>query len=277
MNPAFGEEPITMTQIGLVHTCFNVAATAVMYPFANWLVKISARMAGVKEGALSKASLHLDDRILENPSFAIQSCIREMVRMGQMTVENLRLGCEAVMEKDQEKLNKVIEHEENIDLMQKEITLFLAKICGQPSTSAGEYNIAAALFHTVNDIERVGDHSVNLAETAETMIAEDAEFSPSAAEELNDMIGLSQTCFENSLKALTGGDAEASERVLKEEEEADGLQMKLRANHMARLSNDECQPLPGIVFLDIVTNLERVTDHAKNIAQAAMKFEKVRN
>ncbi|MDR1663459.1 MAG: Na/Pi cotransporter family protein [Clostridiales bacterium] len=271
INPALSVQPIEMTEIGMVHTAFNIAGTALLFPFGDILVRMATRMAGVKEGASATAFIHLDDRMLENPSMALHSCLKEIERMGAMASENLQLSCESVLELDIDKVRKVTVQEETIDLLQQGITRFLAKICATPATNKLENETATSLFHTVNDIERVGDHAVNLAEVTESLISGGMEFSKSALREVGEMSALAQTCFNHSLEALNLRDKQLAEIAIDEEDATDTLRDDLRANHMDRLSCDECNPMSGVAFLDVITNLERVTDHAKNIAQTVQK------
>ena len=268
-NPALGMRPIEMTEISLVHTAFNAGGTILLFGFANKLVFLAKKMAGVTDGA-SAAAVHLDDRMLGNPSIAAESCSKEIARMGEIAQENLTLSCEAILDKDIDKVQKVMAQEETIDLLQQGITRFLAKICASPSASKAEKDWATSLFHTVSDIERVGDHSENLAEVAEVIIAEGTVFSEQATKQLEEMIKLTCDCFRHSMEALAVNDTALAEKVVEEEEYSDRLQQELRSDHLLRLSNDECSALSSVSFMDVITNLERVADHAKNIAQLVL-------
>jgi phosphate:Na+ symporter len=265
INTDMAKQLIGMTEIGMVHTAFNLACTTMLYWFTDYLVVFAMRLAGVKN-EIEMNTLHLDDRMLKIPSTAFQACHEEISRMGEMACANLKSSCDAVMEGSTSASEKINKREDDIDLLQQGITRFLAKLCST-EISEEDNRAAAALFHTVNDIERVGDHSVNILEIAEEMVKDGTVFSEAAMTELNGMIKLSQECFLHSMEALHNNDKSLAAVVKREEARADELQNELRHNHMMRLSNDECSPMAGVSFLDIITNLERITDHAKNIAQ----------
>ncbi len=269
--PVFSESSISMTEIGIVHTVFNIACTLLFYPFMDKFVDAAMRMAGVKDEKDINV-VHLDDHMLLVPGIAFDACQNEINRMGDMALTNLKASCDAVLGVNIDEMDKIIKQEDDIDLMQRGITRFLAKLC-TTNISEEENKAATALFHTVNDIERVGDHSENLIEIAEEMVKDGTVFSETAMAELRKMVSLTQDCFRHSLDALRNKDnkpkqaAKLAKQVIEEEAKTDDMQKELRANHMTRLSNDECSPTSSVTFLDIVTNLERVTDHAKNIAQ----------
>lgn len=272
LNPTFGNNVITPYWISVVHTGFNLANTVLMFPFANCLVKLAEIMCRSSKGRVDEDSevLHLDDRLLNSPSIAIASCIKEIVHLGNMANKNLVLACDTVISKNTTSIEKIYEREGKIDNLTKAITQFLVKLCNTDIT-AEENDYITSLFHTVHDIERIGDHCENLAEFTETLISDDIDFSDSAKEELDEMFTETEKCVRNSIIALEDNDIDFAEKVIKEEERVDGLEKSLRQKHIDRLTANLCSPMVGVVYLDILTNMERVSDLALNVAQVVIK------
>ena len=271
-NPDLGARIITPYEISIVHSLFNVANTVILFPFSNVLVKIAEVMChATKTDADEEGrAMHLDDRILNSPSIAIASCVKEIVHLGKMAEKNLSLACETLINKDESAIEQIYEREKKIDNLTKVITQFLVKLCNTDVTTE-ENNYITSLFHTVHDMERIGDHSENLAEFTQTMIDDELEFSDTAKEELREMFGETEKCVKNSITALENDSMEYAEKVIKEEERVDGLEKGLRDKHIVRLTTNRCSPLVGVVYLDILTNLERVSDLALNVAQVVIK------
>ncbi len=230
-----------------------------MFPFAKGLVKIAEILCRTSKGNIDEDSevMHLDDRILNTPSIAIASCIKEIVHLGNMANKNLVLACDTVISKNAGAIEKIFEREKKIDNLTKVITQYLVKLCNADITSE-ENDYITSLFHTVHDIERIGDHCENLAEFTETLINDDMDFSDSAKDELQSMFTETEKCVRNSIIALEDNDIDFAEKVIKEEERVDGLEKNLRQKHIERLTANLCSPLVGVVYLDILTNLERV-------------------
>lgn len=273
INKTIGERVISLTEISLVHTAFNIANTIIMYPFSSILVKIATKLTQSSKATNDETELvHLDDRVLETPGFAIQNCIKEIVRLGYMAYDNLQLSSEALLEKDVSKIDKVFSREKNIDLLQKAITEYMVKLC---NTDINQYEnmVITSLFHTVNDLERIGDHSENLAELSQYMITENIKFSDTANKELLEISKSTASCVENAIRALETNSRELAKKAAKGEQIIDEMELQLRSRHIQRLTNNECEATTGVVFLDMLTNLERVSDHALNVAQGVLQRE----
>lgn len=265
-----GGEYITITEISVVHTGFNVLNTLLLYPFAGVLVKTAEKITGAgrttDEGS---KSIHLDDRFLETPVFAIGNCVKETIRLGNMAVDNLSLAMEALLEKNEDKIKRVIASENDIDELENAISVFLVKLCNT-DISEDENNALTSLFHTIRDMERIGDHSENLVEFAQNMIEKNLDFSDEAADELMD-IGLTTIeCVKNAVDALENDDRVLAMKVRNGEDAVDKLEKRLRESHLERLKKNVCDSTTGIIFLDSITNLERIADHAYNIAEVVL-------
>ena len=271
-NPAMGISGISITQIGIVHTSFNIACTIMLYPFSGVLVHLAQKISGFssKPEESEDSLIHLDDRILDTPSFAIDSCLKEIDRLGQMSLENLKLSSEALIDGDISKIERVYKREASINTLQEAISGFMVKLCNKDITEK-QNKMMTSLFHTVIDIERIGDHSENIADLAQYKINDDLKFSEKAMGELTEIIGLTCQCVEESLNALKDMDMNLVIKVIEKETTIDSMETELRVAHIKRLTNGECHGASGVVFLDTISNLERVSDHALNIAEVVMQ------
>ncbi len=271
-NGSLANSLINPWWISIVHSGFNIANTVFMFPFANILVKMAEFLCKGKttEEDEEGSVIHLDDRILNTPGIAIANCIKEIVRLGEMSSKNLKLACDTILTMNTDNIGKIIEREDRIDNLTSAITQYLVKLCNTDITTQQNKYITS-LFHTVHDMERIGDHCENLAEFAQSMIDDGLEFSDSAKAELDDMFEETQKCVRNAIRSLEENNLISAEKVIKEEERVDVLEQSLRNKHIDRLENNQCDPMTGVLFLDILTNLERVSDHALNVAQVVLE------
>ncbi len=270
LNPVWASSTITSTQISIFHTVFNVVNTIILFPFANQLVSLSGKIVREKtaepeETVEQQVSSHLDARLLENPSFAIETAKREVLRMGDLALENVRLGEQAVLTNDQEAADRIFAQEKTINFMEKALTEYLVKITNL-SLMEEQSEQVKNLLYTVNDFERIGDHAENIAELAENKIQGSVEFSPMAQKDLELIFSYAIGSVENAVSARRNEDAESIRNVIKYEDLVDATEEDLRDKHIARLANHECRASHGVIFLDIMGNLERVSDHAYNVA-----------
>ena len=273
VNQAVGATFITMTQISIVHTVFNILNTLLLFPFAGTLVFLAERIIGGTDAESEGELLHLDDRILETPTFAIENATKEVVRMGEISSANIKLAVEALVEKDPAKIEEVFKREKSINELQHGINGYLIKINNSP-ISETEHTFVTGLFHSVSDIERVGDHAENIAELAESAIQNEIDFSEAAIKEIKEMAATAISGFELALEACGTGDPSFAQQVLPIEEMVNKMEMDLRDQHIERLANEECTSTAGIMFLDLINNLERVSDHASNIATTTLDQNK---
>ena len=268
----FGFQKIGMVEISLIHTGFNIANTVIMFPFSGLFVKMAEKLATVTSkntGDDETVPVHLDDRILSTPSIAMSNCTKEIVRLGNMSLKNLTAACESLENRDGSRVEKILEREKNIDNLTKAITAYLVKLCNSNLTKQENTN-ATGMFHIVNDMERIGDHAENIIEMTQQMIADDLELSKKGIDDLKKMAEESLKSVRNCIIALSDNDIDFAEKVIKEEERVDNLEKQIRGEHMQRLTSGECNPRVGVIFLDALTNLERVSDHALNVAQGVI-------
>lgn len=273
--PDFAYGSINAVQISMFHTIFNLTNTILLYPFANQLVKLSALF--VKEsvggtpapaaGSEEEAVLHrhLDQRIFESPAFAIEAAEMEVIHMGQITLKNVQRAIDALTKPDEVSTEEIYKAEETIDRMENTLTEYLIKV-NNLSLNEEQKMVVNNLFYSISDIERVGDHAENLAESADYLRNHEVSFSDVG---IDDVLAMGNTvikAFSHAIEARRTGNMDEVRKVSQYEDTADGMEEELREEHINRLSSGACAPSAGVIFLDIISNLERISDHAYNLA-----------
>ena len=272
LDPSYGEGIINMTQISFIHTVFNVGTTVILMPFSGYIIKFAMKVNGLKavETKSDEAELvHLDKRMMSTPSVAVEGAKLETIRMGRIARENLSLALSTLSDHDEEKMADVKQREFVIDKLCDNISKYLIDLC-MLHLSDKDNEMVTSLLNTVSDMERVGDHAENIVELAEEMTQEGISFSDTALEELNEMSTTTLGAYDNAVKALELDDITYAVKTSFLEDQVDAMEKKLRAGHIERLSNAECSVNAGIHFIDLLGNLERVSDHAMNIAQVVL-------
>ena len=260
--------PDPMVQIAISHIVFNIVSTVVMFPFAKALVKLSCLLVPGKDD--SESEMHckfIDDRLLNTPPFAVMQVSKEVARMAKLARDNFETSAHALINRSDKDLDKVMENEEIINYLNHHITSYLVKLNALDITDS-DSDYIARVFHAINDIERVGDHAINLAEAAQHNIGEGLKFSDPAREELNQLCGSVVTLLERSMAAFDNqslSDDEAKE-LSDLEEHIDDLTLECQDSHIFRLNRKECNTEAGMLYLNTITDFERVGDHAINIA-----------
>ncbi len=260
--------PDPMAQIAISHIVFNIVSTVVMFPFAKVLVKLSCLLVPGKDD--SESEMHckfIDDRLLNTPPFAVMQVSKEVARMAKLARDNFETSAHALINRNDKDLDKVMENEEIINYLNHHITSYLVKLNALDITDS-DSDYIARVFHAINDIERVGDHAINLAEAAQHNIGEGLKFSDPAREELNQLCGSVVTLLERSMAAFDNqslSDNEAKE-LSDLEEHIDDLTLECQDSHIFRLNRKECNTEAGMLYLNTITDFERVGDHAINIA-----------
>ena len=273
LRPAFAASNINAVQISIFHTIFNLYMTTLLFPFADVLVKISgmvvkekAEEEPVAEDAETAATLkHLDERIFESPAFAVETAALEVVHMGQITYDNVVRAIDAVLTVNSDEVETVFKTEQTINNMEKMLTEYLIKV-DNLSLTEKQKKVVNNLFYSVSDIERIGDHAENLAEQAQYMVEHGLQFSTTGMDDLKSISDSVLKSFQYAIDARQNGNMEAVRKVSQYEDDVDSQEEELREKHIERLSAGECKASAGVVFLDIISNLERVSDHAYNLA-----------
>jgi phosphate:Na+ symporter len=268
ISPKGAEINIIARQIANAHTAFNVANTLLWLPFVWLLAKIVTFIVRGKEDTLEKRVLHLDKRVLNNPSVAMDLATKELSRMASFAREMMACANKAFTGSDLEEAKKVRELEEVVDMLQYEIVNYLSTMLSQGTLTERQSIRLAGLMHVAGDIERIGDHCENIADFAELKQEEGIHFSTEALEEIGGAFDKLNEIVDDSIRALHDGNLTLAKKVIEGESEVDELEITLRTRHIERLNNGLCNPVSAITFIELIHNLERIADHCRNIAEA---------
>jgi phosphate:Na+ symporter len=253
-------------QIANAHTIFNIVNTFILVWFIKALVALVNKLIPGDDEREAIGVKYIDDRLLETPVIAFGQTTNEIVRMAAKAKDNLDLAMKAFNENDEELIRKVYENEKLINLLENDITRYLVMLS---NTELGEEQrtILASYFHAVNDIERIGDHAENIADLASEKIAKRLQFSDEAMKELAGMYNYTINALEMSIECFRHYNKEKAASIRGVEERIDSLEKELRNSHINRLNAGVCNATVGTIFLDIISNFERIGDHAVNIAE----------
>ncbi|MDO5707555.1 MAG: Na/Pi cotransporter family protein [Andreesenia angusta] len=252
-------------QIANAHTLFNLLNIVIQFPFAALIVKAAEKI--IKTGVEKEKTMkYIDYRLMETPSLAVSQGSKEVLRMGKKALENIELAKEAFKNMDYELTNKIKEREKLINAIQTETTRYLAEVSNLSLTNA-QHRVIMTLFNAMTDIERIGDHAENIADQTQYAIENNLNFSDKAKKELDMLFDKTIDLYKNSLLAFKKADEDIAKEVIMGEAEIDKLEKFYRASHIERINKYLCNPSSGIVYLDLIANLERVSDHSVNISQ----------
>lgn len=255
-------------QIANSHTIFNVLSAVVFLPFTGLYVRFLEWIVPDRgKGKDAGVAKHLDPRFLETPVVAIDATIREIKAAAEITRGMIQKAFQGFLKEDSEILEQIIKDEDHINSLQEQVTKYVIAL-SKKDIGADISSKIPALVHSINDIERIGDHAENLVELAREKISKHLVFSEQGIAELNELREEIDLMFFETMTALEHNDPEQAALVMKREERIDTLTDALRASHIDRLEDGLCLLQSGVIFLDIVSNLERVADHMNNIAEA---------
>lgn len=270
MNPQAGVGAITQTQISLVHTIFNIGTTVLLFPASNLIIKLARKIGNVNEDEQDRSKVLLDERLLETPGIALQSTINEAIRMGDLVVETMETARNILFTKDQKGIDRLKEDEDTVDKLCAGITDYAVKLSTM-QISEKEHETVARLLQILSDVERVSDYCENISEYAETLLQKKVAFSDIAREHMEEMMSETIDSYRYSIEAFKEGSTQKALKVIEKETKIDELELRLRTKHIARLADNKCSTEAGIVFLDALVGLERISDHARNIAEEVLK------
>lgn len=251
------------------HTMIKIAQVIMLFPFTGWLVKMTYlivpgedQKVGYRESYQLK---YIGDKVVFNPATAVVEVVKELERMASLAEENLNRAMNALITLDEEDIEEVYEVEKNINFLNHAITDYLVKI-NQTTLPIEDLNSLGALFHVVNDIERIGDHAENVADAARQRKEEGISISKEAQKELGDMLEMVNKIIRYAVEMFAKSDETHMQEIITLEDQVDEKERELQKKHVERLTKGECSPEAGMIFSDIVSGLERVADHATNIA-----------
>ena len=252
-------------QIANAHSIFNVVAVFMLVPFIPWLVKILKRIVPGKEYKIDNGTKFLDKRLLNTPAVAISQANKELGRMSKLSIEMLEESIKAFLEGKKELIHLVSQKEEVVDDLHHQLDYYLRKVSEKAMTKK-ESKKVANLLHTTHDVERVGDHATNIIELAEKKMNGKLSFSKQAQEELKIVADETIKSYEIAITAMHTNDKKLAIKAAKIEDRIDDQVERFEANHIERLKKKDCNPASGVLFVEALRNLERVSDHSNNIA-----------
>lgn len=255
-----------------VHTLMKVFEVVMLFPFMGWIVKVTYKIVPGKD-AVQEDEYELryigKGNILV-PTTAFSNGVHEIEHMGKVALSNLKMGMEALCDLDEKKIEEVYRRETYIDFLNRKITDYLVKV-NEIELPIADARLIGALFHVVNDIERIGDHAENFADSAKDRIERGIAFSEKAKKQLQDMTEEVVKILEYSLDMFTNRNPRHMQDILTLEDDIDERERKLQRAHVKRLTKNKCTPEAGMLFSDTISGLERVADHATNIAFAILE------
>jgi len=258
-----------MVHIAVAHSTFNVFNTLVFLPLIGWLEAIAVKLVPARPEDIIAKPIVLEEHLLKTPVIAIDQARREIVRMAKVAKEAVNQAIEGLDKNDEKKLESARKTEDAVDNFQYEITSYLAALSRKELSRELSVELPV-LLHTVNDLERVSDHAVNIVEITERKIDQKLSFSDSAQaeaaqlkKEVNEMLDYISAALENN-------DIRAAKSALVNENNLNRMQMDFRRSHVRRMTDGVCSPEAGLIFIDLVDNMEKIGDHLTNIAQAVI-------
>ena len=268
---SFVDGVVGAKEIAIVHTIFNLSTSIVLLPFIKVLEKLAYLTVKDKEGEGNKDNIEeqfklLDERFLQSPSFAVEKCRELTNRMGEIAKESIDMAMSICVDKyDKEKAEQIAANEAAVDLYEDRLGTYLVKLSSR-DLSAKDSQSVSTILHVIGDFERISDHAMNMVSVAEEKQQKDLNFTSQATAEVKVMCSAVRDVLDIAMEAFEKHDLELATRVEPLEEVVDKIRTKLKNRHVKRLQTGECTIEMGFVFSDLLTNLERVSDHCSNIA-----------
>ncbi|RLK62780.1 Na/Pi cotransporter family protein [Atopobacter sp. AH10] len=262
-------------QIANIHTIFNIINVAIFFPFGNWFIKAVNFLVPDKKNAeliLDDNTRTLDDRILASPSIALHRvivAIQELADEAGLAVESAIKACQL---RDKNYVQETFDHEQRINALERRIVEFLVKL-SQESLSEDDSALIDELFQMVADIERIGDHSENIAEYVDANIDAGVELAPESVDDLNQVFKKVKEGYHLMSESLVDGDVNKAQLAMETENDVDDLKAIVRQRHIERMNKGLATPMSGIFVMDLLSNLERISDHYRNICESILEME----
>lgn len=257
----------TAAQISAVHITFNIALTIILLPFSNFIIKFTKFLLPDKSDEDDEITVFLDSRILTTPPVAVQQTEKECARLAGLARDSFDLAMDALLDGDAKAFAKIEENEKTVDKLTHGITKYIVKINGLDIMDY-DRKVIGAMYNAIQDLERIGDRSENICESAQKIINGEAPLSDEAKKELRTLCEVVRQILDDSFYMFSNQskDPNLTEAVLQAEDQIDEYCELFRQNHIRRLSKGECNAEAGAVFIELLTNLERVGDHAVTVA-----------
>lgn len=268
---SFINNSVSPVNIAILHSLFNILTTIILYPFSNKLVNISNKIVHFDKDEEENTEF-LDDLLLKTPAIAVDEARKKMKEMLIMAFDNFERALKLSDQWDEKIFKKLVKTESKLDYYEDQLSGFNIKIAGEELSDENSRAVSMML-HTITDAERIGDRSLNIAESVKELIDKGIVFSDDARKELNIIAEALREIVYNTKKCFIEGDIESAYMVEPIEEVIDDLVEKSKDNHVARLKNGSCTLELGLILNDILINLERISDHCSNIAADKIEME----
>lgn len=268
---SFINNSVLPVNIAILHSLFNILTTIILYPFSNKLVNISNKIVHFDKDEEENTEF-LDDLLLKTPAIAVDEARKKMKEMLIMAFDNFERALKLSDQWDEKIFKKLVKTESKLDYYEDQLSGFNIKIAGEELSDENSRAVSMML-HTITDAERIGDRSLNIAESVKELIDKGIVFSDDARKELNIIAEALREIVYNTKKCFIEGDIESAYMVEPIEEVIDDLVEKSKDNHVARLKNGSCTLELGLILNDILINLERISDHCSNIAADKIEME----
>lgn len=262
---SFKDSTVTGFSIALVHTIFNIGTTLLLLPFTNLLEKLAYLTIRDEVKDDSESPVLLDDRFLSTPGVAIEQCRNVTNRMASLAKDTILISFDVLKHYDEDKAQMIIDNEDSIDKYEDITGTYLVKLSGR-SMTMDDSRTVSCLLHSIGDFERISDHAVNILDTAKEIHEKNVEFSDMAKRELQVMFKAIEDILDLTVRAFEAKDISLARRVEPLEEVVDTLRNEMKTRHVERLQEKICTIEQGFIFTDLLTDLERVSDHCSNIA-----------
>ena len=269
--PAILGESATMYGIAIAHSAFNLACTAILLPASGLLERLAIRL--VPDGRKKESEVTLDERLLATPPLALEQCSVVTEDMAYYAAGAMKKAIECVSDFDPKAAQEVRDSEDETDKYEDMLGTYLLKLGAEPLSDENSEEVTE-LLKLIGDFERIGDHAVNVIESAEELHEKQLEFSRSAKYELSVMSSAVCEVLDLAVKAFKDNDAQAAKAVEPLEQVVDDLKNELRTRHILRMKKGECSIEAGFVWSDLLTDLERASDHCSNIALCVLDMKK---
>ena len=267
-NFTFLEDVIGAGGIAICHSIFNIFTTILLLPFSRQLEKLARRLVKVEEQDQKVA--FLDPVLLRTPGIAVGECETMTNQMGKLAHQNLLLALEQLEEYSEEREAQIAETEDKLDVYEDHLSRYLVEI-SRRGVSMENICTVSRLLHAIGDFERIGDHALNIQESARTLCERQEQFSKAANDELKVLILALRDTMEKAFNCFYVDDATQAREVEPMEETIDRLIEEIRLRHIRRLQSGECTMELGFVLSDLLTNYERVSDHCSNVALSVIE------
>lgn len=261
---------VPQTQLAMFHTIFNIITVIIMLPLTNLSVKLVCKILPDKKKKDEQPAEHfyyIDEHMLSTPPIAVQQTKNEIVNMAEIALHNYDLACDVICTLDYSKIEKFRQNENELNFLNKEIARFVVKLSKLEMNDA-DHNYLATTFHTITDLERVGDYAENIIEYADKLKESDQKFSDVAISEVRNLQSRINDLFQNVMKAYVNSDAASLDEANVIEDEIDDITEAMGANHIERLRAGDCTPDVGAQYLSLASNSERVADHFINVGKS---------